>query len=312
MDAVQTIVVTGAAALVALLVFLVREQRLTRFWLTVLTAVSGLGLVVMVLSDWPFETLAQFWADHSVLASLLSTILLLALGFLAFEEAEQRRQQQLDTSLTAAGLSGVVDHVVDVEVALALLSEPVPPDARGWTSWDDQQGKPLRWLRLHRDRLNREGRALGDLDPRALPPTLPEDATGTAWRDALVDQAVRRLSAALRDWSPVIGVSRNGRVMLVAIATVRKDLMRLPEHLDKGEMSEAEMLLVELRRRCRLMAFFFETVSDSYPPRPEVLRTFQPLPPITARASELGIRDEGMSREWKHDLVSAEQQLEAP
>lgn len=311
-DVILVLGVLVAAALLAVLVFLAREQRIPHAWLRVLTVACALGLLVMLLSDWPFEFLAAFWADHSVLAGLLSTVLLVALGFLAFEDSEQRRQERLDSSLTAAGLSGVVDHIVDVEVALALLSAKQPPDPGSWGAWDEPEGKPLRWLRHRRERMFTTERDWPSRDPRGRAATLPSHANSDKWRLQLVDQSVRRLSAALRDWSPVIGISRNGRIMLVALASVRKGLMRLAADLDEGRLGDAEALLVELRARCRLMAFFFEKQSGSYPQRPEVIPAFEPLTvPSGSDSALLGTDEAALSRDWREALKNARRDLGA-
>ena len=118
----QGVLAVGAIAAIAtltVLFYLAREQRISPRVLRGLTVACAAGLVAMLLSDWPFELLNQFWAAHSVLTSMLSTVLLVALGFLAFEHSERRRQEHLDSNLTATGLSGLVDHLIDVEVALA-------------------------------------------------------------------------------------------------------------------------------------------------------------------------------------------------
>lgn len=311
-DAVLVVCILVAAGALGLLVFLAREQRIPHLWLRILTAACAVGLVLMLLSDWPFELLAEFWAEHSVLAGLLSTVLLVALAFLAFEDSEQRRQERLDSSLTAAGLSGVVDHMVDVEVALALLSLEDAPSYEGWEAWDDPTGKPLRWLRHRRERLCVSSESWPAEDPRLLAPSISQGGDGGGWRARLIDQAVRRLSAALRDWSPVIGVSRNGRIVLVAIASVRKDLMRLSAHLDEGRIDDATGLLLQLRTRCRLLAYYFEKQSESYPPRPEILTTFEPLCSTGSRQSKIAIDEEGLSREWRDALHAAHAELETP
>lgn len=311
-EAVLVLAVLGAAAALGTLVYLAREQLIPRVWLRFLTVICAVALVLMLLSDWPFEALADFWADHSVVSGLLSTILLVALGFLAFEDSERRRQERLDSGLTAAGLSGVVDHLVDVEVVLSLLSRESPPSYDGWEAWCDPAGKPLRWLRHRRERLFVSSESWPAEDPRLLEATLPSLGGTQTWRSQLIDQAVRRLSAALRDWSPVIGVSRNGRVMLVAIASVRKDLMRLSNDLDHGRVDHGAQLLLALRLRCRLLAYYFERQSESYPPRPEILSSFVPLSTPNGKASLLGADQSGLSREWRQALEVARAELESP
>ena len=50
----------------------------------------------------------------------------------------------------------------------------------------------------------------------------------------LVDQCVRRLLVALRDWSPLVGVSKNGVFAMLAISELRKDLMKLEGEIRDG------------------------------------------------------------------------------
>lgn len=76
------------------------------------------GLLAMILTDWPSEVLNKFWADHSVLAGMLSSLLLVGLVFLAYERSAQRRQLELADGLSGAGLGGIVDHVIDMRLPL--------------------------------------------------------------------------------------------------------------------------------------------------------------------------------------------------
>ena len=275
-DVLLALGVIVLGGLVAAVVFLAREQKITTSSVRALAALCALGLVSMLLTDWPSEVLARFWADHSVVAGVLSTVLLVGIVFLAFEDSERRRQEQLDSSVTAAGLGGIVDHVVDAEIALALLSRSGPPSDVGWATWD-HPGRPLRWLRDRRHRFHRSenGRPTTS-DPRSVEPGLPEVADA-AWRVDVVDQAVRRLLAAIRDWAPVIRGSRNGVLVLIAIAEIRKDLMSLGISL-QSDPGAAPPLMSLLRQRLRLLAHFLETTSGARPPRLEVLTTMDPLP----------------------------------
>ena len=164
------------------------------------------------LTDWPSPAINAFWDEHGVLAGTVQSVLLFGVGLLSYEAGQLRAQERLDESVTAAGLGGIVDHVVDVEVGLAFLSSSEPPDAHGW-AWSP--GRPLQWLRQGRQRLSR---AASDRtgDPRTWLATLP-DTDDPKWREA-VDQCIRRLLVALRDWTPIIATSRNGTRVLVAIA----------------------------------------------------------------------------------------------
>ncbi len=276
-DALLAAAVALTAAGVAYLVHLAREQAIAPSTVRALASLCGVGLVAMLLSDWPFELLAEFWAAHSILAATLSSVLLIGLVFLLYEEREQRAHERLDEGLSSAGLGGVVDHLVDVEVALGFLSAAGPPDGP-WQEWN-APGRPLRWLRTDRpEMLNAEAGLPRRKDPRRLSPSVAEDVSRD-WQGELVDQCVRRLLAGLRDWTPLIGTSKNGVVALLAVSELRKDLMELSSLLGRNR-PEADRLLRSLRQRLRVLAHFFEERSGARPHRPEVLQTMEPLPPI--------------------------------
>lgn len=306
-----TLLVVAGAVIVAALVFLARDQRLGKRGVLALTGVCATGLLVMLISDWPSEELASFWADHSVLAGLLSTVLLVGVAFLAFEDSERRKEERIDAAVTSTGLGGIVDHMVDVEAALAMLGEDRPPSAAEWPGWDDPTGKPLRWLRHRRERLDRDaegGPRAGD--PRRLLNSPSAKDPGAEWRIALADQCVRRLLAAIRDWAPVIQTSRNGTVLLIVVSDLRRDLMNLSAVLARADAGAARPILIDLRVRCRLLAFFFESLSGAEPPRSEVLATYSPLPPETTQPWSLDRRQRSrLGREWREALAQSEKTL---
>jgi hypothetical protein len=291
-----------------------RKQQLTATsaaWLAGGCAVLLLLLIATdwPLTDWPSPEINRFWDDHSTVTGTLHSILLLGVGLLSYESGQLREQERLDESVTAAGLGGIVDHLVDVEVGLAFLSSPEPPDAHGW-AW--APGKPLQWLRqgrarLHRDAPDRTG------DPRTWVVALPE-AGDPEWRKELVDQCIRRLLVALRDWTPIIATSRNGTRVLVAIAELRKDLVELEAHLTGDrhtDRADVEPMLVSLRARARLLAYFLELRSGADPLRPEVLDRFDPLP-VTPESVEWAADPSGrdlFGAEWTKHLQAATQAL---
>jgi hypothetical protein len=290
-----------------------RKQQLTARGAALFAGACAVLLLMLIatdwpLTDWPTPEINAFWDEHGVLSGTVQSVLLFGVGLLSYEAGQLRAQERLDESVTAAGLGGIVDHVVDVEVGLAFLSSPQPPDAHGWV-WSP--GKPLQWLRQGRDRLSRSATDR-TADPRTWPATLPEtDEPG--WRKELVDQCIRRLLVVIRDWTPVIATSRNGTRVLVAIAELRKDLVELEAHLD-GDRQVVEPMLVSLRSRARLLAFFLELKSGADPLRPEVLDSFDPLPATPASlewAADPSGRDL-FGAEWTKDLQVATETLSAP
>lgn len=267
-------VVLGAIA-VGLLVHKVREDHLTPRTSLVVALACGVGLMAMVLTDWPVESMAAFWASHSVLASLLSSVLLVGLVFMVYEQAEHRRQEKLAIGLSGAGAGGLVDHLVDVEVALALVTMPQRPEelVPGWSGWA-RPGKPLRWLRESRELLDG-----GPSDPRTSLPNgslmIDED------RAELVDQAIRRILAGMRDWTPLVGASSDGTTALLILSGIRSDLMRVHDHLTRGQIVTGDEIapsITALRQRLRILAVVFEDWSGAPARRQEVMSTMSPLP----------------------------------
>ena len=287
-----------------------RKQQLTARGAALFAGACAVLLLMLIatdwpLTDWPSPEINAFWDEHGVLSGTVQSVLLFGVGLLSYEAGQLRAQERLDESVTAAGLGGIVDHVVDVEVGLAFLSSPEPPEAHGWF-WSP--GKPLQWLRQGRDRLSRSAPDRSG-DPRIWQATLPEtDIPG--WRKELVDQCIRRLLVVIRDWTPVIATSRNGTRVLVAVAELRKDLVELEANLD-GDRQVVEAMLVSLRARARLLAYFLELKSGADPLRPEVLESFAPLP-VTPESLEWAADPSGrdlFGAEWTKDLEAATQAL---
>ena len=121
-----------------------------------------------------------------------------------------------------------------------------------------------------------------------------------------MDQCIRRLLVAIRDWAPIITTSRNGTRVLVALAELRKDLVELDATLGR-DAAAALPLLVSLRARARLLAYFLELKSGAVPMRPEVLDGFAPLD-ATPGALEWAADSSGrdlFGAEWTKDLAQA-------
>ena len=289
-----------------------RKQQLTARTAALFAGACAVLLMLLIvtdwpLTDWPTPAINRFWDEHGVLSGTVQSVLLFGVGLLSYESGQLRAQERLDESVTAAGLGGIVDHVVDTEVGLSLLSSPDPPDAHGWSeTW--ATGRPLEWLRRGRERLSRNGTDRAG-DPRNWPATLPATAD-LQWRHDLVDQCIRRLLVVVRDWTPVISTSRNGTRVLVAIAELRKDLVELDAHL-ADDPQDSEPLLVSLRARARLLAYFLEVKSGANPLRPEVLDSFAPLP-VTPASLEWAADPSGrdlFGAEWTKDLGVATEAL---
>lgn len=87
-DILLSIGVVTCAVAIGLLVHRIRGDHLSPQTTLLVSVACGVGLIVMVLTDWPVESMSRFWADHSVLASLLSSLLLVGLVFMVYEQSE--------------------------------------------------------------------------------------------------------------------------------------------------------------------------------------------------------------------------------
>lgn len=251
--ALLALIVLGG--LVAGVVVRARQGRLGRGALLGLASLCGVGLVTMTITDWPAESLARFWADHSVLSATLSTLLLVGAGFLAFEARDNLEQQELTESLATAAFGGLVDHMIDVDLALALLCDVEPPPALVTT------GKPLRWLRDERDHyVSRQSD-----DPRQVLPPVIAIAALDEWREQLVDQALRRVMAAMRDWAPLLCQTRQGTSVLVRVGRLRNGLLLLQRQIDNDDMTAASAQARLLRGECAVLALGLELGSGVEP-----------------------------------------------
>lgn len=277
LDVALSIGVIVVAVTIGLMVHKIRGDHLSPRTSLIVSVACGVALIVMVLTDWPVESMSRFWADHSVLAGILSSVLLVGLVFLVYEQAERRDQEQRATGLSGAGAGGLVDHLVEVETALALMTSPKSPAdlVPAWTGWATSE-KPLRWLRESRDVLDG-----GESDPRTL--RLSTQAFIDPRRADLVDQAIRRLLAGMRDWTPLLGASDAGISALLILSRARSDLMDIHQqilsaHADADAVEGIVERIMDLRRRLRVLTLCFERWSGAPAYRSEVLTTMHPLP----------------------------------
>ena len=240
---VATLIVLLVVGLYLVAVRAARKHAWTSRRLVALSAVSGLALLVMVLSDWPGEQLSDFWADHSVLAAVLSTVLLVSLGYLAFEAGELREQADLGRSVTAAGLSGLVDRLLDVDIALSHLDQEIQPQGL----YD--KGRPLEWLADHRKHLQKHSTSRKNIPLDTFVRSGSADLDRAEWRADLISQCVRRIIGGMRDWAALVSVSEDGRTVLKRLGQVRIDLLRLLDDvrpLISGQSGHAHGAIAEL------------------------------------------------------------------
>lgn len=173
--------------------------------------------------------------------------------------------------MATAARSGVVD--VDVDVALALVGADRAVLDEGWLDREDDD-RPLRWLR--EDRLARMAAVNHQPrpgDPRCLP--WKRSIESTVWRRALIDRAIRRISAGLRDWGPLMARSRSGQRDLIAFGDLRVDLLHIERALAADDREVPTSRLSDTQQKCRRLAWRFETTSAPYV-RAEILQPADP------------------------------------
>lgn len=247
-----------------------RSARAPIVWVLYGAATLSLVLFIMLnLSDWPAGFLSGFWRDHPIVGASLGTVLLIAVGYFAFDSHDRRLQKQLDDNVAATARSGLVDYLVDIDVALSLLAADRSVINRMWPEWAGA-GKPLRWLRLKREStLTTRDFQPSRSDPRSL--TKGAAVTAELWRRALLDQMVRRIMGGVRDWGPILSRSRAGQQDLVDLGRLRLDLLALNDLLADG-VKEVDLAPFEaLQRRARLLAWKFESESGASHQRLELV-----------------------------------------
>lgn len=244
-------------------------------------ALSCLALFIVVnLSDWPGTVLAQFWADHAILAATASTLPLLGVGYFAFEAHDQVAQSHLDTKVAATGRGGVVNHLIDIDVALSLLTWQPSEIKRRWPGYGTD-ARSLTWLREGRDLLGREeGGGILTTDPRRQ--SISDDFLAGRWHRDLITECVRRVMTGIKEWGPVLGQSSDGQQDLVSLGEVRLTLLPM---IDPTRALVARDVR-RLQLRCRALALGFECRSGARQHlRPQLLMINE------EEASDVGTRE---------------------
>ena len=274
-DFLASLLIVLAAFVIWILVWLARNVQLPRILVASLAALSAAILMGLILTDWPLQDVTDFWERNSILTDTIFTLAIAGVVFFLYSYGEQQRQNKLSWGLSGSGAGGAVDSVIDIEVALSLLTRDQSPgelESSAWADWDSA-GKPLRWLREDRSLLL-DGSVR---DPRRVPVRTAVDRND--WVDGLLNQSIRRLLAAMREWSPLLGASDEGVAMLLVLSDIRVGLMRLQEHYSRdGDLHPSVVSEIAiLRAQLRVIASYFETWSSAPSPRFEVLTDAEPL-----------------------------------
>ncbi|MFL6063968.1 MAG: hypothetical protein ACJ72G_04800 [Friedmanniella sp.] len=257
------------------LIAAVRRRPLSNTALKVVGFGALACFTALNLSDWPVGWLSSFWRDHSILGATIDTLLLGAVIYLSYKAVDLRNQEELDHKIAVAGRAGVVDHLVEVDVALALALAERSKVEDLWHDWNSDEwtrsGKALGWLRRNREIIHTDAGALTQQDPRSWP--IIEPLSVEEWRRYLVDQCLRRIMAAIRDWAVVLTRSRDGQLDLIRLGDIRLQLILIDDYLETGQPAEAVEAVKECQEACRLLASAFELASKPHSPRPEVVGT---------------------------------------
>ncbi len=124
--------------------------------------------------------------------------------------------------------------------------------------------KPLRWLRPRRDALPLD-------DPRLLDPTPLSSKVSPEWRLDLVDQCIRRVMGGMKEWGGLLGLTSDGRAVLVRLGELRNVLLQVERSIKTENWPEANALLRSARQQCEVLAFGLELGSGALPLRGGVL-----------------------------------------
>jgi len=247
------VLVVAFGLLVALVVHSARRGVLSSGALVALALVCATALLAMVLTDWLSPSLRGFWDEHGVVSATLSTLLLAGAGFLAFEARENLEQTRATESLATAAFGGLVDHMLDVDLALAMLRRSDRPASM------QTDGRPLRWLREQRDDLVSSCRR----DPRLTTDSGWEPSSPGRWREALLDQAIRRVMAAMRDWAPLLTQTRDGIGVLVRLGHLRNHLLVAQQAVQTQHWVQAYDEVQFVRAECQVLALGLELGSGT-------------------------------------------------
>jgi hypothetical protein len=239
----------------------VQSARPGKGWQTVFIVVLLGALFAEMLLDL-YGPVRRFWSNDAIWSDTVSSAVVAGLIFMVWTYRAARAAQRRADGLSSIGLGAVVDHLVDVEMALGFLVFERPPV--------HQKGKhgPLEWL--DRDVLADPDQA--PEDPRRAPVTCPRPED---WRAHLVDESLRRLMVGMRNWTPLISTSDDGIEFLLRLSGLRQDLMILQACLtprgdahalpdaaaSRSYEDDPATLLPALLQRLRALTYFAEIAS---------------------------------------------------
>lgn len=200
--------------------------------------------------------LGRVWSTHTVWAALVSQALVLGGFFTVWRWRRDQVEAERAKTLSASGMAGIVDHLIDVELCLALAMQPdaEKPDIihRDKTS-----------LRAFRDDI--AARRLPDIRIQPVKKAARTTQQDLAWRNDYVDLAVRRVVKGLSTWLALIDRSAPGTAVAGVIAEIRRDLMALRGKLSTGTDNGWVEQAGSIRYKVRLLVLFLERASNTDP-----------------------------------------------
>lgn len=250
----------------------------------------GLALLVVLWSDtpswkgiaedqdasggellWGRVELSDFWARHTVWATVLVGLLTAGLIYYAWQSAHERTERLVAERISGAGLAGIVDFLVDAEIVLALTGSS-KGQGRAILLGGTPVQAPERALKKDVVRAYRERVGTGQSDDVRLKCVEPSDGSIDRWHHDLIDAAVRRVAKAMNEWAPTISQSTYGRDVLFLLAAVRIELVNIANDLQKcGTATELASRVLHVRRKLRFLALFCEYASGADPARSEIV-----------------------------------------
>lgn len=272
------LLVLGAAVAVGLLARALARRQLPSWARTGLVLASVIALMAMLATDWPAEALSGFWAEHSVLTSVLVTLLLAGAAFLVYDYESDRRQARLAESVASAGAGGLVGTLLSVAFVLDVIQRQIAIPER------TRSDRPLHWTRSLLDMAADRGApfAVGTASDTESPPRTVDD---------LLAECLRALMAALRNWSPLLLSTRDGTSALVQLGDLRLSLMRL---VGPGLEQPSQPEVAAVYQRALSLAMLCEVASGVETPR----RSFRAFG-LDSLGSDWAVRTGETDKAWK-------------
>ncbi len=241
------------------------------YWRTVVGIAAAVTLAAMVAWDWHspgdrvdglnyWTSPASWLATHTVVASVIVTLLLASVAWVLLDHRAMRRDQLIADSTTSIGLAGSVQPLLGIAFTLAWLGQRAPIGDTGCTLDQlrcAQLGRsPLKWTRAPVRR---------GFWPDAV------TAGQLCGTDAdAVDECIREVVGTVRDWANLLVASELGRESAYCMQSLRVRLQELQRCIEQDQPDTAQADLDALRAVALFMAVYFEDSSGPLHRRLEI------------------------------------------